>query len=111
MELNCPTIVLSQLNRVSELRESKEPTMAELRESGDIEQDSSIVILLWNRNENDQTRKGLKVAKNRQGQQLKLQLEFDGGSMSFRELEGQEKPEDCFVPCGQQYTPFGKWGG
>lgn len=111
MELSCPVIVLSQLNRVSELRETKESTMSELRESGDIEQDASVIILLWNQDENDQTRKGLKVAKNRQGQQLKIQLEFDGRSMSFRELEGQEKLEDCFVPCRQQDTPFGKWEG
>ena len=90
MELNCPVIVLSQLNRVSEGREKKEPTMSELRESGDIEQDASIVILLWNQNENDQTRKCLKISKNRQGQQLKLQLKFDGSSMRFRELEKGE---------------------
>lgn len=111
MELNCPIIVLSQLNRLSEGRETREPSMSELRESGDIEQDASAIILLWNRDENDQTRKGLKVAKNRQGQQLKLQLKFDGASMDFRELEEPEKPEDCFVPCRQQDTPFGKWSG
>ena len=54
MELHVPIILLSQLNRVSELKETKEPTMAELRESGDIEQDASNIILLWNLDEDGQ---------------------------------------------------------
>lgn len=111
MELKCPIIILSQLNRVSELRETKEPTMAELRESGDIEQDASVIILLWNRDENDRTKKGLKVEKNRQGEQTKIHLEFGGASMSFRELEEKEETEGVFVPAEQNDTPFGKWGG
>ena len=53
MELNIPIIALSQLNRVSEARETKEPTMAELREAGDIEQDASVIILLWNVSQED----------------------------------------------------------
>ena len=60
MELNVPIIALSQLNRTSEMRETKEPTMGELREAGDIEQDASIIILLWNLDNEDKTRKGLK---------------------------------------------------
>lgn len=106
MELNIPVIVLSQLNRVSEIRETKEPTMSELRESGDIEQDASAILLLWNLDEDDRSRKGLKVEKNRQGQQAKLYLEFVGDSMEFRESDG---PEDGFVPAKPQETPFGKW--
>lgn len=106
MELNCPIIVLSQLNRVSELRETKEPAMAELRESGDIEQDASVIILLWNLDEKDRSKKGLKVEKNRQGQQTKIHLEFMGESMDFRELD---ELESGFVPVEQQDTPFGKW--
>lgn len=106
MELKCPIIVLSQLNRVSELRETKEPTMSELRESGDIEQDASVIILLWNMDENDRSKKGLKVEKNRQGQQTKIHLEFAGDSMDFRELD---ELEGGFVPGKQQDTPFGKW--
>lgn len=87
MELNRPIILLSQLNRASELRETREPTMAELRESGDIEQDASVIILLWNVSEDDPDQKGLKVEKNRQGQRAKIRLEFLGDMMTFRELE------------------------
>ena len=81
MELNVPIIALSQLNRTSEMRETKEPTMGELREAGDIEQDASIIILLWNLDNEDKTRKGLKVDKNRQGELGKIVYRFDGNEM------------------------------
>lgn len=103
MELNCPIIVLSQLNRLSEGRETKEPTMSELRESGDIEQDASVIILLWNCSETDQSRKGLKIEKNRQGERGKMQFEFVGESMSFREVEAEDSD---FHNTTQKATPF-----
>lgn len=61
-ELHVPIILLSQLNRVSEMNVTKEPTMSELRESGDIEQDASNIILMWNLDE-DRKFKGLKVER------------------------------------------------
>lgn len=84
MELHIPIILLSQLNRASESRETKEPTMAELRESGDIEQDASNIILLWNLDEDGQY-KGWKIEKQRQGTHLKEVLKFDGDHMNFTE--------------------------
>lgn len=87
MELNIPIILLSQLNRVSEGKETKEPTMAELRESGNIEQDASNIILLWNLSQENTRYKGLKVEKQRQGTQLKEGLEFIGDNMEFRERQ------------------------
>ena len=83
-ELHVPIILLSQLNRASESRETKEPTMAELRESGDIEQDASNIILLWNLDE-DGVYKGWKIEKQRQGTHLKEVLKFDGDHMNFTE--------------------------
>lgn len=85
MELNIPIIALSQLNRASEGRETKEPTMAELREAGNIEQDASVIMLMWNLDENDKTKKGLKIDKNRQGECGKIVMKFNGDTMRFEE--------------------------
>lgn len=91
-ELHVPVILLSQLNRVSEHNETKEPTMAELRESGDIEQDASNIILMWNVSDKYHSFKGLKVEKQRQGEPMKEGLQFDGDHMKF--IERNESFDD-----------------
>ena len=87
MELNIPIIALSQLNRVSEMKDTKEPTMAELREAGDIEQDASVIMLLWNLSQDDKSKKGCKVEKQRQGQTGTVVLKFNGDLMKFEETD------------------------
>ena len=71
-ELQVPVVALSQLNRGPEQRTSKRPMMSDLRESGSIEQDSDVVILLHRDDayEVESSRPGeadLIVAKNRNG--------------------------------------------
>lgn len=103
MELNVPIIALSQLNRTSEARDSKEPTMGELREAGDIEQDASVILLMWNIGED---KKGLKVEKNRQGVLCKEVLSFNGDNMTFTETEETLKDAAAGFKRLQEPTPF-----
>ncbi len=106
MELNIPIIALSQLNRVSELKETKEPTMAELREAGDIEQDASIIMLMWNIFQEDGTRKGCKIEKQRQGETGKVVLKFQGDLMKFTELSESIEEIRKWTPLKEEYCPF-----
>lgn len=87
MDFNIPIFPLVQLNRAVEMRDDKEPTLSDIRESGDIEQDASQVIFLWtipNPNDKDDTSsKGCRVAKNRNGQLGSVRFKFHGEVMKF----------------------------
>lgn len=96
-DLDVPVIALSQLNRAAENREDHRPRMADLRESGAIEQDADIVILLhrqdyYDPNDNPGTAEVI-VAKNRNGGTATLRLVFDKPTMTFRNMsQTQEVP-------------------
>lgn len=106
MELNIPIIALSQLNRASEARDTKEPTMAELREAGDIEQDASVIMLLWNLSQEDKSKKGCKVEKQRQGQTGKVVLNFNGDLMRFEETGESIKDAQNWAKTADDDCPF-----
>ena len=86
--LNIPIIVLSQLNRASASgHELAEPTLSQIRESGAIEQDVSIALMIWDDNK-EGTVKNLKIFKNRQGSANgSVKLNFDGDHMRFYESD------------------------
>lgn len=89
-ELDIPVIALSQLNRGVETREDRRPRMADLRESGAIEQDADIVLLLHRPEYYDQNDSPgiaeLIIAKNRSGATGTVKLTFLRNIMRFESL-------------------------
>jgi replicative DNA helicase len=95
-ELSVPVIALSQLSRQPEMRESKEPRLSDLRESGAIEQDADLVMFLWRDKErpgDDQEAEGevinLKLAKHRNGPTGEIQLWFKKRQTRFVSYAGE----------------------
>lgn len=84
--LNIPIIALSQLNRSVENRQDKTPNLSDLRESGSVEQDSSIVGFL-HRDEDDENMVTLTIAKNRYGNTGAINYHFHGATMYFEEMD------------------------
>ena len=97
-ELQIPIIVLSQLNRASEGREGHRPRMSDLRESGAIEQDADVVMLLhredyYHRGEVDYDPTGvteLILAKQRNGPVGIVNLTFLPESVRFENCASEE---------------------
>ena len=81
MELNVPIIALSQLSRSVEGREDKRPLMSDLRESGSIEQDADLVLMLTR----EQASGRCYIVKNRNGGIGDINLHFDGDAVRFTE--------------------------
>src|SRR2546422_9667075 len=99
-ELNSPVIALSQLNRQSEGRDGHRPRMSDLRESGSIEQDADVIMLLhredyYRMQEPDFIPDNIAeiiIAKQRNGPTGTCKLTFDNKTTRFENLATQADP-------------------
>jgi len=89
-ELKVPVIALSQLSRQPEMRESREPRLSDLRESGAIEQDADLVLFLWRERDKpgeEESADGevvnLRLAKHRNGPTGEIKLWFRKSQTRF----------------------------
>lgn len=95
-EHDVPVVALSQLNRMSEARQDKRPYLADMKDSGDIEQDADTVMLLYREgyHEPDKYRgqrfepAELHIAKQRNGATGLHMLSWEAATMTFHEQPG-----------------------
>jgi len=92
-ELKIPVLAVSQLSRAVEHRGEKRPQLADLRESGSIEQDADVVMFLY-RPESEPAPMILTklfVAKHRNGPMGEIDLGFRGARLRFENIEGRRE--------------------
>jgi replicative DNA helicase len=89
-EFNIPIIALSQLSRNVENRIDKKPILSDLRESGSIEQDADLVLMLSKKTTNlDQNNIELIIAKQRNGPIGTIKLQFNEKSNKFSNVQNE----------------------
>ena len=90
-ELNVPVIAVSQLSRSVEQRNDKRPMLSDLRESGSIEQDADLVLMLYrdsyynpdNESEDASEEVELSIAKHRNGPTGRIKLSYQKDIFRF----------------------------
>jgi len=87
-ELRIPILALSQLNRGIENRTEKIPVLADLRESGSIEQDADVVMFLYRNDDANLEDVKLAIAKHRNGGLGTMSLKFRGDRVKFYGVDG-----------------------
>ncbi|WP_115728231.1 replicative DNA helicase [Actinomyces culturomici] len=97
-DIDVPVVAVAQLNRNSESRNDRKPMMSDLRESGSLEQDADIIMLLHRPEYYDkEDRPGeadIIVAKHRNGSTDTIRALFQGHMARFVNYTGREEPQD-----------------
>ena len=102
-ELGIPVIALSQLSRTVEQRENKHPQLSDLRESGAIEQDADIVMMLYRESYYNQEMKDnldpdasepleINIAKHRNGATRRIKVAFEASTNALMNIELTKEP-------------------
>jgi len=102
-ELDVCIVLLSQLNRSVESRQDKRPTKPDLRQSGSIEEDADVILMLYrdeyyNPDSSDRGIAEVIVAKNRHGATGTINLLFEGEYSRFRNLASVAAPSPAPAP-------------
>lgn len=119
-ELEIPIIALSQLSRESDrgVGWEKAPAVSSLRESGAIEQDADVILLLWGPTDEDikgnielDGKRKIKIGKQRNGMLLTMELDFKNEIQLFKAIDEIQKPFDFkgnFRPVSSQESSEAK---
>jgi replicative DNA helicase len=101
-ELNVPILAAAQLSRAVEHRDVKIPRLADLRESGSIEQDSDVVLFIYRKDRDkleidpeEQNTAEIIIAKHRNGPLGTVQLKFDPEKVTFRSIDRMHVPAEA----------------
>ncbi len=105
-EIDIPVLAVSQLSRAVESRSPAIPKLADLRESGSIEQDADIVIFIYRKSkdksqectEEEKHLAELHIDKHRNGPTGRINLYFDENRVSFKNLDSQYNIEQNIPP-------------
>ncbi len=114
-ELNVPVVAISQLSRAPETRQDKRPQLADLRESGALEQDADVVLLLYREaayrkkewaalDENKKREAELNLAKQRNGPTDVVKLVFLYDCMRFENAETRYPEEPIEEPSEEEFN-------
>lgn len=93
-ELNVPVLALSQLSREVDKRDNKRPRLSDLRESGAIEQDADVVLMIYRKERNninpnveEENTAEIIIAKHRNGPTGMVKLKFDPERVCFKTID------------------------
>jgi replicative DNA helicase len=98
-ELGCAVIACAQFNRQINHRDDVEPRLSDFKESGALEQDADIAVLIHQPDPGDETEKRIIVAKNRSGAKGSFTLAF---APELTKFSDSDRPPDSSVPWAKQ---------